>query len=69
MHPIKETLNYILSVGEENGKGSLCYQVTHKVYGVVEIQTFLLPQALKHLNDLEAALSAQQDIDSTFLSK
>jgi len=69
MQPIiKETLNYILSVGEEIGTNSKCYIVTNKVYGVVEVQTFLLPQAIKHLDDLEAALQAQKDI-TNFLSK
>lgn len=63
---IKETANYILAVAPSvDGSGTLTYQITNKAYGVIEVQTFLLPQALKHLDDLEAALAAQIDISNS----
>lgn len=65
-HIIKSTKNYELSVGSAVGSNSTtrAYQVINKNYGVIEIETFLLPQALKHMRDLEAALDAQNDIES-----
>lgn len=62
---IKETQNYILTVGASKPTGVLAYQVINKEYKVVEIETFLLPQALRHMEDLQAALDAQIDSSTT----
>lgn len=59
---IRETKNYILAVGKTRSSNDLSYQVVNKIHKVIEIETFLLPQALKHMDDLEAALQAQQDM-------
>jgi hypothetical protein len=66
MNPIiKETANYILSAQPSiDNPEVLAYHISNKFYGVIEVQTFLLPQALKHLDDLEAALAAQTDISN-----
>lgn len=64
--PIKETNNYILKTGipvnsskEESGE---VYQIINKSHGVVEVETTMLPQAIKYLHDLEAGLAAVQDM-------
>ena len=62
MNPIiKETQDYTLTVGHTKPTGVLAYQVINKSYEVVEIESFLLPQALKHMEELQAALDAQID--------
>ena len=66
MNPIiKETQDYTLTVGTEISSSQpyplKAYHITNKDHGVIEIQTFLLPQALKHMEELQAALDAQID--------
>lgn len=66
MSIIKKTNNYILKVGESTldksvNPGVPCYQIINKEYGVAEIETFLFPQALKYLSDLQAGLDALND--------
>ena len=58
---IKETKNYELNLGSSSESSNLCYRIKNKSYGVVEIETYLLPQALKHINELQAALDAISD--------
>lgn len=62
MQQIKETQNYKLVLGEsqDTNKVSL-YQVVNKQYEVVEVETTILPQAIKFLHDLEASLAAAED--------
>jgi hypothetical protein len=60
---IKETKNYTLTIGKPSGSdANAAYLITNKKYGVVEVESYLLPQAIKHMGDLEAALQAQTDI-------
>jgi hypothetical protein len=54
----RETQNYALSLGTSQDSGNACYQITNKDTGVVEIETYLLPQAIKQLPELQAALDA-----------
>jgi len=59
---IKQTPNYDLIVGySSTSSEQLCYKVKNRKYGVIEIETFLLPQAIKYLDDLEASLAASYD--------
>jgi hypothetical protein len=55
---LKETQDYILVVGNTVTKENLSYQIVNKKHKVIEIETFLLPQALKHIQELQAALDA-----------
>lgn len=59
---IKQTANYILSTGLSIDSGKLCYQLINLKYGVVETESYILPQALHYLDDLEAGLAAMTDI-------
>jgi len=62
---IKSTKNYYLLVGESTTKdvnGELTYKIVNKTYGVVEIETNILSQAIKFLHDLEVALAAVTDM-------
>jgi hypothetical protein len=56
---IRETDNYKLIVGTSVESGNPCYQVVHKNYGVVEIETYILPQAYQYIKDLEGELSGR----------
>ena len=59
---IKQTPNYTLLVEDTNTIPHVpCYKIKNRKYGVVEIETFLLPQAIKYLDDLEASLAASYD--------
>ena len=58
---IKETPNYKLKVGTSSESGNPCYKIINKVHDVIEIETYLLPQALKHIDDLQSALDAISD--------
>ncbi len=66
---IEQTRDYTLDVGEsKEQKGVVCYQITNKNYGVVEVETNILPQALKYIEDLQVGLDARRDMkeeDST----
>lgn len=53
---IEETLNYTLQVGASVESGNPCYQIVNKAWNVIEIETYLLPQALTYIQDLEAGL-------------
>ena len=59
---IKKTQNYRIEVAL-NDVGSLCYKIINNTYNVVEIETFMLPQALKYIEDLEAGLQALKDME------
>lgn len=52
----KETKDYVLDLGLSQESGNKCYQITNKSTGVVEIETYLLPQAIKQLPELQGAL-------------
>ncbi|UOF79385.1 hypothetical protein [Caudoviricetes sp.] len=59
---IKETENYKLVVGYSTSSKPgeqplLAYLIINKKYNVVEVETFLLPQALKYLKDLDEGLN------------
>jgi len=58
---IKETPNYKLNVGTSSESGNPCYKIINKEYEVIEIETYLLPQALKHIDDLQSALDSFND--------
>jgi uncharacterized protein (UPF0128 family) len=61
---IQETPNYTLQTGKslnEKVEGET-YQIINKKYNVVEVETTMLPQAIKFLHDLEAGLAAVQDM-------
>lgn len=62
MKVIKETENYSLTVGKSVESGNPCYQLVHKTHGVIELETYIFPQALKYIDDLEAGLQAVTDI-------
>lgn len=63
---IKETQNYTLQVEySSTSPDQLCYKVKNKKYEVTEVESFILPQALKWLDDLEASLAASYDSFST----
>lgn len=63
---IKESQNYTLSIGKpvnsKEGDNDSVYQIKNKKYGVVEVETPMLPQAIKYIHDLEAGLAAVEDI-------
>lgn len=61
---IKETENYTLSVGKPVGSQDdlKLYQIINKKYKVVEVETPMLPQAIKYMHDLEAGLGAVEDM-------
>ena len=54
----KETPDYEMIIGNSQDSNNLCYQIVNKKTGVVEIETYLLPQAIKQLPELQAALDA-----------
>lgn len=65
---IKQTPNYSLGVGIATGatlNTDITYKIFNKKYGVVEVETTMLPQALKFLQDLEAGLAAMEDMYSS----
>ena len=53
---IKETNDYTLQCGPSNTDQQLCYQVVNKEYGVIEVETSILPQGLKYLMDIQLGL-------------
>ena len=55
---LKETPDYQLILGNSQDSDNLCYKIVNKKTGVVEIETYLLPQAIKQLPELQAALDA-----------
>lgn len=59
---IKQTPNYSLIIGLSTETNNRCYQIINRLYEVIEIETYLLPQALKYLLDLQAGLDALLDI-------
>ena len=58
---IKQTQNYILKTNLSTESGNKCYIILNKEYEVIEIETYLLPQALKHIDDLQSALDSFSD--------
>ena len=61
---IKDTRDYVLEVALSytTKPEALCYRIVNKKYNVIEIETFLLPQALKYLDDLQAGIDAIGDM-------
>jgi hypothetical protein len=53
---IKKTKDYTLSVGQSVESGNPCYQITNNTHGVIEIESYILPQALKYIDDLQETL-------------
>jgi hypothetical protein len=67
---IRELSDYKLVVDDSVERdGSKSYQVVNKVYGVVEAETFILPQAFDYLEQIQAALDAGQDIAEELLEE
>lgn len=54
----RKTNNYHLILGNSQDTGNPCYQIININTSVVEIETYLLPQAIKQLPELQAALDA-----------
>ena len=67
---IKETQDYILQCGPSSEDKQACYQIIHKEYGVIEVETSILPQGIKYILDLQAGLDmiASDQADLTNLS-
>lgn len=59
---IRETKDYILTAGNASDDKVLCYQIINREHGVIEVETSILPQALKYLMDLQTGLQAMLDI-------
>ncbi len=63
MTKIRELSDYELVVGDSVERdGTKAYQIIHKEFGVIETETFILPQAFDYLEQLQAALDAGQDM-------
>jgi hypothetical protein len=61
---IKETKDYVLVVASSDSLPyGLCYQIINRDTNVVEIETTLLPQALKHITELQVALDHERYAD------
>jgi hypothetical protein len=58
---IKQTKDYVLKTNLSTESGNKCYSILNKQYEVIEVETYLLPQALKHIDDLQSALDAFSD--------
>ena len=58
---IAETPLYLLRSALSSDTGNKTYVVINKEYGVVEIECYMLPQALKYLEELDTALVAAYD--------
>lgn len=56
---IKEFPDYKLIVGKRDSLS--LYQIVNKEYGVVETETQVLPQALAHIEQLQALLDSVRD--------
>lgn len=62
---IRDLPNYKLIVGDSvEREGSTAYQVINKEFGVVEAETFILPQAFEYLEQIQAALDAKMDMEA-----
>lgn len=61
---IKETPDYLIQLGEE--EGDRCYVVLNKTYMVEEVKTKLLPQAYEYIEQLQAGLDAKRDMEDEF---
>jgi len=53
---IRETQDYTLQCGPSREDKQACYQIVNKQYGVIEVETSILPQAIKYIMDLQAGL-------------
>lgn len=62
---IRENKDYVLTVGISVANGEKCYQILNKEYGIVEIETTILPQAIKFFGDVVAGLDAVLDMESS----
>lgn len=60
---IFSTKNYTVVVGNSTDSGNLCYQIINKKHGVIEVETYMYPQAVKYAADLEAGIAAVTDVD------
>jgi hypothetical protein len=66
MEPVKvirENQTYLLTTGISAKTNDLCYQVINKEHGVVELESYILPQVLKYFGDLTVGLQAVLDIE------
>ena len=63
MDSIFKTQNYKVVLGSHTSCENPCYQIHNIQYGVIEYETFLLPQAIKYCSDLQAGLDAIYDIN------
>jgi len=60
---IEETSHYKIVVGKTvtTGNGNTCYQIVNKMFGVVEVESTLLPRILKQLSLIQADLDSLVD--------
>jgi len=58
---IAETSLYTLKSIISSESGNKAYAVINKEYGVIEIECYMLPQALKYLEEIDTALVAAYD--------
>ena len=54
--------DYNLQVGISSVDDELCYQLVNYVTGVIEVETRILPQAYKFLEDLSSSLDMNRDL-------
>lgn len=59
---IKQTPDYKVTVGASTESGNNTYQIINKKWGVIEHESYFLPQALKYCSELQAALDAHRDM-------
>ena len=52
--------DYELVLGSSTEDGNLCYLLVNLETGVIEVETRILPQAYKYLEDLSAGLDAMK---------
>jgi|688.fasta_scaffold1779241_2 hypothetical protein len=60
---IYRTQHYKVIVGKSVDSGNLCYQIINKEHGVIEVETYMYPQAIKYASDLEAGIASVLDKD------
>ena len=65
INKIRESENYYITTGKSSENPDLiCYHIVNKKTGVIEVECSMLPQAIKFMGDLEAALAAMDDMAS-----
>ena len=53
---LKETQDYFVTYTTDRDGAENCYQIINKNYNIVEIETSILPQAFKYVDDLQQGL-------------